>query len=91
MNNMNNMNNNKDIHFGNFLIWSLIIIFVFHFLIRPNRCDKMENFADPYSIDLHAYILNKTQRWNLYHSRRTSSVNYKIAPPVEWNCWYQQY
>jgi hypothetical protein len=88
--NIINSNVNKDVYFGNFLVWCLIIIFVFHFLIKPNRF-KLENFADPYSIDLHTYILNKTQRWNLYNSRKTSSVNYKIAPPIEWNCWYQQY
>jgi hypothetical protein len=56
-----------------------------------NQNNKIENYADDYSICLHADIINRMKRWNLNHSNRTSSVNHTLPSPVEYNSYYQHY
>lgn len=70
-----------------FLLLLLIILVVTLLYIYGNN----ENYVDTYSIDLQADALNRMARWNTYHSRRTSNVNYVIAPPLEKKCYYWQF
>jgi hypothetical protein len=74
------MSNNQIIHIT-------LIIMVFYYLMN----NKVENYADDYSVGLHADTLNRTQRHNLYHSKRTSEINGVLPVPNEYNCWYHQY
>jgi len=53
--------------------------------------EPVETYADIYSIPMQADALNRMARRNIYSSRRFSSLNYQIEPPMEYDCYYSQY
>lgn len=69
----------------------LAIILIIILFIHHNASTRQEGYADPYSIELQAKALNRMARWNLYHSRKTSSINNVIVPPLERMCFYSEY
>ena len=78
----------------NVILFTIIFIMILFIYYRTcTVCDniKQEGYADPYSIGLQAKALNRMARWNLYHSRHTSSINNIIVPPLERQCYYSQY
>ncbi len=73
---------------GIFLLVVFIILAICNIFDKPSN---RENYMDTYSIDLNADASNRMKRWNLYHSRRHSSLNRYIYPPIEYNCYYAEY
>ena len=61
-------------------MWILLFILLILFIIYDSeyRIFDKERFADVYSIYLHRDIMRKDLRWNLYHSRGGSSINYRL-------------
>ena len=59
--------------------------------LNKKKALENENFVDTYSIPMQADALNRMARRNAYHSRHTSSLNYKIVPPQEYDDYYTKY
>ena len=78
---MYNMTNN----FLYFLLLCIVIIFIFL------QSRTIENYVDPYSIDLHADAINRMKRWNMFHSRKYSSLNKFLYSPINKQCYYSEY
>ena len=71
-----------------FIIYLLICLFIMTILLSKKN---LEHYADPYSIDMQAEAINKMKRWNIYSSRKYSSLNNYIYDPVEYRCYYTEY
>ena len=81
----------------------LVVVFIARRMIRSKRKKNAklaklakidqeehknkEDYADTYSIPLQADALNRMARWNASHSRQTSTLNYKLPPNEENNCY----
>jgi len=74
------------------IIIYLIIIAIIYLIYTSSESHQkykyQENFADPYSLRLHAEAVNKQKRWNLYGSRKYSSIRGYIYPPLEYDCYH---
>ena len=67
----------------------LFIIGIIIYILFYNK--NLEHYVDPYSIDMQAEALNRMKRWNMFSSRKYSSLNNYLYPPNEQRCYYKEY